>query len=65
MKVDQIAADHATPDARAYAALRLVQDEIRYVSLSVGAGGYFARPPDRGRSAQASATARTSRSFCG
>jgi transglutaminase-like putative cysteine protease len=44
-KVDQIAADHATPDARAFAALRLVQDEIRYVSLSVGAGGYFARPP--------------------
>jgi transglutaminase-like putative cysteine protease len=45
VKVDQIAADHATEDARAYAALRLVQDEIRYVSLSVGAGGYFARPP--------------------
>ena len=44
-RVDQIARDHATPDARAYAALRLVQEEIRYVSLSVGAGGYFARPP--------------------
>lgn len=44
-KVDQIAADNATPDARAFAALRLVQDEVRYVSLSVGAGGYFARPP--------------------
>ncbi|MDP3195505.1 DUF3857 domain-containing protein [Tabrizicola sp.] len=45
-KVDAIARDHATPATRAYAALRLVQDELRYVSLSVGAGGYFARPPD-------------------
>lgn len=44
-KVDAIARDHATPEARAFAALRLVQDELRYVSLSVGAGGYFARPP--------------------
>ena len=45
-RIDQIARDHATPEARAYAALRLVQDEIRYVSLSVGAGGYFARLPE-------------------
>jgi hypothetical protein len=45
-RVDQIARDHPTPEARAYAALRLVQDEIRYVSLSVGAGGYFARLPE-------------------
>lgn len=44
-RVDQIARDHPRPDERAYAALRLVQDDIRYVSLSVGAGGYFARPP--------------------
>jgi transglutaminase-like putative cysteine protease len=44
-KVDKIATDHPTPEAQAYAALRLVQDEIRYVSLSVGAGGYLARPP--------------------
>jgi transglutaminase-like putative cysteine protease len=44
-KVAAIARDHATPAARAYAALRLVQDDLRYVSLSVGAGGYFARPP--------------------
>ena len=44
-KVDRIAADNPAPDARAYAALRLVQDEIRYVSLSVGAGGYLARSP--------------------
>lgn len=44
-KVDKIATDNPTPEARAYAALRLVQDELRYVSLSVGAGGYLARPP--------------------
>ncbi|MES2540405.1 MAG: DUF3857 domain-containing transglutaminase family protein [Pseudomonadota bacterium] len=44
-KVDAIGRDHATPADRAYAALRLVQDELRYVSLSVGAGGYFARTP--------------------
>lgn len=45
-KVAGIAQTHATPEARAFAALRLVQDELRYVSLSVGAGGYFARLPD-------------------
>ena len=28
--------DNPTPDARAYAALRLVQDELRHVPLSVG-----------------------------
>jgi len=44
-RVDVIALAHATPEARAFAALRLVQDELRYVSLSVGAGGYFARSP--------------------
>ncbi|CAN1545032.1 Domain of unknown function DUF3857 [Paracoccaceae bacterium] len=44
-KVDAIAEAHATAEARAFAALRLVQDELRYVSLSVGAGGYFARTP--------------------
>jgi transglutaminase-like putative cysteine protease len=45
-KVAEIALDYPTLDARAYAALRLVQDELRYVSLSVGAGGYLARPPE-------------------
>lgn len=45
-KVAEIATDTPDPAARAYAALRLVQDELRYVSLSVGAGGYFARPPE-------------------
>lgn len=33
-------------DKAAIAALRMVQDDIRYVSLSVGAGGIYARKPD-------------------
>ncbi len=45
-RVEGIARDHADPADRAMAALRLVQDELRYVSLSVGAGGYFARLPE-------------------
>lgn len=45
-KVDAIAAASPDPEARAIAALRLVQDELRYVSLSVGAGGIFARLPE-------------------
>lgn len=44
-KVEAIRKAHATDAARVTAALRLVQDDIRYVSLSVGAGGYFARFP--------------------
>lgn len=32
-------------DQAAIAALRMVQDDIRYVSLSVGAGGIYARKP--------------------
>ncbi|MBL9050035.1 MAG: DUF3857 domain-containing transglutaminase family protein [Tabrizicola sp.] len=45
-RIVEIAKAHVTPEARAYAALRMVQDEIRYVSLSVGTGGYFARSPE-------------------
>ena len=44
-KLDTIRTDHDGDIARASAALRLVQDEIRYVGIEVGAGGYFARPP--------------------
>jgi hypothetical protein len=44
-KVDAIAAEYPTAATRATAALRMVQDDLRYVSLSVGAGGYFARLP--------------------
>ena len=44
-RVAAIAATSNDPETRAMAALRLVQDELRYVSLSVGAGGYWARLP--------------------
>lgn len=44
-RVKAIADASPDPEARAIAALRLVQDELRYVSLSVGAGGIFARLP--------------------
>lgn len=45
-KLDRIRAGHDGDLARATAALRLVQDEIRYVGIEVGTGGYFARPPE-------------------
>ncbi|MFA9229352.1 MAG: DUF3857 domain-containing transglutaminase family protein [Microgenomates group bacterium] len=44
-RVAAIADKYPTPAGRAIAALRLVQEHIRYVSLSIGEGGYFARPP--------------------
>ena len=42
--VARIAAD-PDPTRRAFAALRLVQDRVRYVGVEVGAGGYYARDP--------------------
>ncbi|MGB7263523.1 MAG: DUF3857 domain-containing protein [Albidovulum sp.] len=44
-KVDAIRSSYSTDLERASAALRLVQDEIRYVGIEVGAGGFFARAP--------------------
>ncbi|MGB7269841.1 MAG: DUF3857 domain-containing protein [Albidovulum sp.] len=44
-KVEAIRHEGADAAAHAIAALRLVQREIRYVGLEVGAGGYFARSP--------------------
>jgi Domain of Unknown Function with PDB structure (DUF3857) len=44
-RLARIKAENATDAARAYAALRLVQDDIRYVSLSIGVGGILAREP--------------------
>ena len=44
-KTDAIRAEFPTDEERAFAALRMVQEEIRYVGLEVGAGGYFARSP--------------------
>lgn len=44
-EVETIRRDHESQIARAHAALRLVQDRIRYVGLEMGADGYFARDP--------------------
>jgi Domain of Unknown Function with PDB structure (DUF3857) len=44
-KVDAIAARTQDKSARVTAALRLVQDNVRYTSLSIGSGGYVPRPP--------------------
>lgn len=44
-KLDEIAAKHAQPEDRMIQAMRLVQDEIRYVSLSMGSGSYIPRDP--------------------
>lgn len=39
--VARIRSEHATPEARALAALRLVQDEVRYMALTLGEGGWL------------------------
>lgn len=44
-KLDRIAADHAAPADRLVQALRLVQEDIRYVSLSIGDGSHIPRRP--------------------
>ncbi|MEK6637234.1 MAG: DUF3857 domain-containing transglutaminase family protein [Pseudomonadota bacterium] len=44
-KVDAIAARTQDKAVRVTAALRLVQDNVRYTSLSIGSGGYVPRPP--------------------
>jgi transglutaminase-like putative cysteine protease len=44
-RIQAIAQRYDNAEDRAFAALRLVQDEIRYVGLEVGAGGYYARSP--------------------
>lgn len=43
--VDAIRSQHSDPSQRAFAALRLVQDKVRYVGVEVGKGGFFARDP--------------------
>lgn len=45
-KLDDIAARFARPEDRMIEAMRLVQDNIRYVSLSMGRGSYVPRSPD-------------------
>ncbi|WP_188131345.1 DUF3857 domain-containing transglutaminase family protein [Mesorhizobium sp. NFR06] len=44
-KLDEIAAKYPQPGDRMIQAMRLVQDEIRYVSLSMGSGSYIPRDP--------------------
>lgn len=39
--VARIRAEHPTAEARAAAALRLVQDEVRYMALTLGEGGWL------------------------
>ena len=39
--VARIESEHTTPEARALAALRLVQDEVRYMALTLGEGGWL------------------------
>lgn len=38
-EIERIAREHATPEARTAAALRLVQDDVRYLALAMGEGG--------------------------
>ena len=44
-KVDAIAASGKDEAGRIGAALRLVQDTVRYVGIEIGSGAYYARPP--------------------
>lgn len=44
-QLDAIAAKSPDPAARAIAALRLVQDSIRYTSVSIGQGSFIPRTP--------------------
>ncbi|WP_114951055.1 DUF3857 domain-containing protein [Sphingosinicella terrae] len=43
-EAERIAAQHAAPEARAMAALRLVQDDIRYFAVVIGDGNYLPAP---------------------
>ncbi|MGL4320006.1 MAG: DUF3857 domain-containing transglutaminase family protein [Paracoccaceae bacterium] len=45
-KLRAIQAAETDPGRRVIAALRAVQDDLRYVSLSIGAGGLLARTPE-------------------
>lgn len=44
-KIDQIRKNYTDPSEQVVAALRLVQNEIRYVGIEIGKGGYVARDP--------------------
>ncbi|MBL4616763.1 MAG: DUF3857 domain-containing transglutaminase family protein [Robiginitomaculum sp.] len=44
--VDDIRLLHKTPEAQLLAALRFAQEEVRYLSISIGEGGYIPRSPE-------------------
>ncbi len=44
-RVAQMMQDNPTAEGRIIAALRAVQEDIRYVGIEIGAGGYYARTP--------------------
>lgn len=46
-EADRIAAAHAGPAERAAAALQLVQEKVRYLSISMGPGSHAPRAPER------------------
>jgi len=45
-EVDRIAAAHAAPGERLLAALRFVQQEVRYLGIEMGPGSHAPSPPD-------------------
>ena len=45
-RIEEIRAAQPTAAGRAAAALRLVQDEVRYLALSMGEGGYVPTAAD-------------------
>ena len=39
-EIERIRSEHTTPEARALAALRLVQDDVRYLAIGIGEAGW-------------------------
>lgn len=46
LEVEKIKAEHTGVEARLNAAIRFVQDDIRYQAISLGTGGWIPRTPD-------------------
>lgn len=44
-QADALAVAHATPEARTLAALKLVQEQVRYLGIEMGAGSHRPSPP--------------------
>ncbi|MEN3971550.1 DUF3857 domain-containing transglutaminase family protein [Sphingomicrobium sp. XHP0235] len=44
---DRIMAEHATPEARMMEALRVVQEDVRYIAILLGQGAYTPTPPEQ------------------